>query len=238
LYGAGQVIGVVELGGGYRQQELKAFFDETRTHMPSIKDVSVNGAQNNPKEQGPSEQVVADLEITGSIAPKANIRVYFARNSLLSWNNAIRRAVADHVTVLLVGWGETENFFTKEQMRTINASLELAASAGVTVVAPAGDSGVADGAGKRRYASFPASSPWVLAVGAIWDDQLATGSAISDEFDRPQWQSTVAVPPRENGSFGRSVPDVTASNVFVLLSFSGKKMPLVGAQCRLQYGQG
>jgi kumamolisin len=96
------------------------------------------------------------------------------------------------------------------------------------VLTGVGDRGVTDGvADGRRRVDFPASSPWVLSVGGtslkseggritletVWrsDANSATGGGVSEKFGRPEWQSTVSVPNRDNGGSGRGIPDVVAS---------------------------
>jgi kumamolisin len=48
--GAGQCIGVIELGGGYHRSDLESFFSSLKLPLPKITDVSVGGAQNAPAE--------------------------------------------------------------------------------------------------------------------------------------------------------------------------------------------
>jgi len=92
----------------------------------------------------------------------------------------------------------------------------------------AGDRGVADGLEDGRpHVDFPASSPWVLAVGGtsllasdgeirsekVWNDGTgaSTGGGISEIFPIPSWQRDVNTILLKNGASGRGIPDVAAS---------------------------
>ena len=46
--GAGQTIGIIELGGGYRQADLTAYFKTLGLAAPAITAVSVSGGKNKP----------------------------------------------------------------------------------------------------------------------------------------------------------------------------------------------
>ena len=48
LDGSGQTIGIIELGGGYREADLDAYFADLKLPRPKVTSVSVLGAQNMP----------------------------------------------------------------------------------------------------------------------------------------------------------------------------------------------
>jgi kumamolisin len=128
--------------------------------------VPVNGAKNDPKDLNATSQVMMDIEVVGNIAPKANIRVYFAPWGAAGFVAAIGQAVTDKVSVLHTSWGESESEWKDDEISHVNKALEGAARRGITITAPVGDDGVTDGeADNRPHVTFPASSPWVLAVG-------------------------------------------------------------------------
>jgi kumamolisin len=104
----------------------------------------------------------------------------------------------------------------------MNNALHAAAEKGITVIAAAGDGGVTDGVKDGKpHVDFPASSPWVLAVGGtsvvasahqiveetVWN---ATGGGVSELFEQPDWQAALQVPVRKDGTAGRGIPDVAA----------------------------
>ena len=107
-------------------------------------------------------------------------------------------------------------------------TLRTASTLGMTVVAGAGNQGVTDGVKDGEdHIDFPASSPYVLAVGGTrlvrsggkitseigWNDRSggATGGGFSALFPSPDWQSGVNIPARKDRKTGRGIPDVAAN---------------------------
>jgi kumamolisin len=228
LDGRGQKIGILEFGGSVNAGDLADYFKSLNLPTPDVTTASVDGASYK-SEEDLDTQVMLDVEIVGAIAPRARIRVYFAPFSAMGFADAVKQAAADQVSVLSNGWGKSEVVWKDEEIRTIDAALEMAAKQGITVLAAAGDRGVTDGEqDRRRHVDFPASSPWVLSVGGtslkaeagriasevVWKDssgEFATGGGASEKFARPDWQSAVSAPVRDDGASARGIPDVVAS---------------------------
>jgi uncharacterized protein YjbI with pentapeptide repeats len=227
--GRGQAIGIVELGGGYRDADLDRYFKEAGVPRPHVSSVSVNGANNVPGTAGADGQVELDLEVAGTLAPRADLVVYFAPNTGQGYLDAIRAATADtahRCSVLLMSWGSAESLWERPMLNAVNEALHQAATAGITVVVPSGDTGATEGVSDGRlHVDFPASSPWVLSVGGttlttrggsivsevVWNaGGGASGGGVSDVFPMPAWQSSAGVPLRSDGQHGRGVPDVAA----------------------------
>jgi len=231
--GRGQTIALIELGGGYRESDLDTYFAKLHLHRPNVTAVSVDRGRNQPTGDAISAdgQVMLDIEVTGAIAPAANIVVYFAPNTNSGFANAIAAAVHDETnkpSVISISWGGPESTWTVQARSALGQVLQEASTHGITVVAAAGDNGVTDGVSDgRAHVDFPSSSPWVLSVGGtsvvaaggvivsekVWNSGTnngATGGGVSDVFARPDWQASAGVPPRKDGSWGRGVPDVAA----------------------------
>lgn len=232
--GTGQAIGIVELGGGYRMEDLRAFFASLGLAAPSVTAVGVDGASNSPSggSSGPDTEVALDIEVAGAVAPGAAITVYFAPNTDRGFLDALTTAVhggSRAPVAVSVSWGGPESTWTASSMAAFDQALADAALAGVTVTVAAGDSGSSDGVGDGlAHADFPASSPHALACGGtrleaasgrivsevVWNDGPgggATGGGVSDVFPLPTWQSGAGVPPSANpgGHVGRGLPDVS-----------------------------
>src|SRR6516162_5117853 len=76
--GTGQTVAVIELGGGFTQSDLDAYFGSLGIATPSITAVSVDGAANNPGDAGgASVEVNLDIDVIGASAPGAAQLVYF-----------------------------------------------------------------------------------------------------------------------------------------------------------------
>jgi len=253
LDGSGQCIAIIELGGGYRSADLKAYFKGLGLPAPHVTAVSVDGGKNSPSLPWSADAEVAlDIEVAGAVAPKANIAVYFAPNSEQGFVDAILAAVHDDVrkpSVISISWGAPESEWSDQGLAAMDQAFEAAAALGVTVCCAAGDAGAHDQNPQNgtpdglAHADFPASSPYVLGCGGtritvsgstiaseiVWNDDptsSATGGGVSDVFALPSWQADAGVPPSINpgGHVGRGVPDV-----------AGNASPSAGYRVRVDY---
>jgi kumamolisin len=227
--GAGQTIGILEFGGGYRQADLTAYFKTLGLAAPAITAVSVNGGKNAPSNANSADgEVVLDIEVAASVAPGAKIAVYFAPNTSRGFIDAITTAVHDTVnqpSIISISWGGPESTWSQQTMIALDAACQSAAALGITITVAAGDNGSSDGA-KGNNVDFPASSPHVLACGGtkldangativsevVWNEltskEGATGGGVSNVFALPDWQAGAHVPPPSVKTGGRGVPDV------------------------------
>lgn len=228
---AGECIGIVELGGGYRTSDLDTYFAGLGMASPTVVEVDVDGGSNAPgTSDGPDGEVMLDIEVAGAVAPGASLAVYFAPNTEQGFIDAVSTAVhdtANRPSVVSISWGGPESTWTVQAMTEIEAAFSAAASLGVTITAAAGDSGSTDGiADGLQHADFPASAPHAVACGGtslnggsevVWNSLAsgggATGGGISDQFGLPAYQSGAAVPPSANpgGHVGRGLPDVAGN---------------------------
>lgn len=230
LDGTGQTIAIIELGGGYNASDLTTYFSGLGIKQPNVTSVSVDGATNSPGGDADGE-VELDIEVAGSIAPAANLAVYFAPNTDQGFIDAITDAAHDttnNPSVISISWGGPEDSWTQQSQTALNSALEDAATLGVTVTVAAGDNGSSDGAGDGKlHVDFPASSPYALACGGttlvgsgdtissetVWNETAnqegATGGGVSNVFAKPSYQSSSGVPVNPETNFaGRGVPDV------------------------------
>jgi kumamolisin len=231
VFGAGQTIAIVELGGGYKTEDLTAYFAGLKVPLPKVTAVSVDGGKNTPGSDSDGE-VLLDIEIAGAIAYQANIAVYFAPNTDQGFVDAITDAVHDTArkpSVVSISWGASEDSWTDQARTAMNAALEDAAALGVTVTVASGDNGSTDGeTDGKLHVDFPASSPYALACGGtalygsgsnissevVWNETAknngATGGGVSGVFALPSYQKSANVPPQPETNFaGRGVPDVS-----------------------------
>ncbi|MGN6204964.1 S53 family peptidase [Humibacter sp.] len=230
--GTGRTVAIIELGGGFDQADLDAYFGELGIATPNVTAVGVDGASNQPggDPNGADGEVLLDIEVIGAIAPKANIVVYFAPNTDAGFVDAVTRAAHAEPTpdAISISWGESEDSWTAQARTAFDDALVDAAGLGVTVTAAAGDDGSADRVTDgKAHVDFPASSPHILACGGtslnantstdqvtsevVWNDGAgrgATGGGVSDAFGLPSWQAKVGVPKTASGNTGRGVPDV------------------------------
>jgi kumamolisin len=226
---AGQTIGIIELGGGYRAADLTAYFKGLGQTAPTVTAVSVDNGKNTPgNANGADGEVMLDIEVSASVAPGAKIVVYFAPNTDQGFIDAVSSAVHDttnNPSVISISWGGPESSWTAQAMTALDAACQSAAALGITITVAAGDNGSSDGATGNNV-DFPASSPHVLACGGtelvgsgstitsevVWNEEAsgegATGGGVSNVFALPSWQANANVPAPSGSSGGRGVPDV------------------------------
>ncbi len=230
--GAGQTIGLIELGGGYRKADITAYFKSLGLKAPKVTAVSVDKGKNAPSTPtGADGEVMLDIEISAAVAPGAAIAVYFAPNTDQGFIDAISTAVHDPAnkpSVISISWGGQESTWTPQALTALDQACQAAAALGVTITAASGDNGSTDG-GAGNNVDFPASSPHVLACGGtklvaqgttissevVWNElannEGATGGGVSNVFAKPSWQANAAVPTPSGSGGGRGVPDVAGN---------------------------
>jgi kumamolisin len=228
--GAGQTIGIIELGGGYRQTDLTTYFKALGLPAPAITAVNVNGGKNAPSKGNSADgEVMLDIEVAASVARGAKIAVYFTPNTDQGFTEAISTAVHDtknKPSVISISWGGPESSWTAQAMAALDAACQSAAALGVSITVAAGDNGSTDG-GTGNNVDFPGSSPHVLCCGGttlkasgatitsevVWNEQAsnegATGGGVSNVFPLPAWQANAHVPAPSTSAGGRGVPDVS-----------------------------
>lgn len=226
---AGQTIGILELGGGYRTADLTAYFKSLGQPTPKVTAVSVDGAKNSPSTaDGADGEVMLDIEVSAAVAPGANIAVYFAPNTDQGFLDGLDAAIHDTTnkpSVISISWGAAEANWTQQAMTALDSACQTAAALGISITVAAGDNGSSDG-GTGDNVDFPSSSPHVLACGGtkltgsgstissevVWNEQAsnegATGGGVSNVFPLPSWQANSNVPAPSNSTGGRCVPDV------------------------------
>jgi kumamolisin len=227
--GAGQTIAILELGGGFNQSDITSYFQSLGITAPKVSSVSVDNGANSPTTPDSADgEVLLDIEVAGSVAPGANIVVYFAPNTSQGFQDAMSTAIHDttnNPSVISISWGGPESSWTSQSMQTMDQVAQEAAALGVTITVAAGDNGSSDGVTDgSNNVDFPASSPNVLACGGtaldssngkitsetVWNDGSnggATGGGFSTVFSQPTYQSSLAT--SYSGQTGRGVPDVS-----------------------------
>jgi len=183
--GEGQCVAIIELGGGYRAADLNTYFSGLNVGSPKVSAVSVDHGTNAPTGQvdGPDGEVMLDIEVVGSIAPAANIVVYFSPNTDAGFLDAITTAIHDTTnrpSVISISWGGSESTWTAQAMTAMDEAFQAAATMGVTVCVASGDNGSSDGvADGTDHVDFPASSPYALGCGGT--SLQASQTAITSE---------------------------------------------------------
>jgi kumamolisin len=226
--GSGQKVAFIELGGGFVQSDLDAFFASFGITAPTVQFVSVNGAQNLPTNANSDDvEVMLDLAVTIGVAPGITPIVYMAPNSIQGFVGAINRAVTDAVNIISISWGAPEPYWNNTELAMMNAAFQAAVNAGISVFTASGDAGASDGLSGLNV-DFPGSSPFVTSCGGttlnasqntylsetVWNNSTysSTGGGLSAKFGLPTYQINAGVKNNTGAnSVRRGVPDVAGN---------------------------
>lgn len=237
----GGVIGLVELGGGWVQSDIDAYFTQANLPKPTIVDVPV-GASNDPgksigKQQDPDVEVTLDILVAAasySVATgkSASIRVYWADNSDGAIALAITAAAADGCDVCSISWGSDEANWQASSARAgvdlvsqLDGAAQAAARNGMLVLAAAGDNNSSDLGNSPTNVDLPAASPNVIACGGTSKPRNGTEKVWNNDPGNPSGQGTGGgfssifkpMPPWQLNAphgQGRMIPDVSANADF------------------------
>jgi kumamolisin len=247
--GEGQDIAIAEFGGGYFASDTIAYCEKFGRPAPNIQTISVEPEapvltlqdvlalppdQRN-EQLGVSVEVMMDVQIIAGLCPAANISVYFSTFDQGGWVDLLNAVITARPAVLSISWGraEDDSSWSSNAINAINERLNAARLLGITICVSAGDDGSGDQVDDgRAHVDFPASSPFVLAVGGTmlvdspggvnevtwWDAPGrrtnrgggSTGGGISVIFERPTWQEIRIRSLNPGAIDGRIVPDVSA----------------------------
>ncbi len=230
--GSGQTIAIVELGGGFVQQDLINYFSGLGLAVPAIQVVGVDGAGNAPTGNAtgtsPDSEVFGDIAIAGAIANSATIIVHFGPNTGQGTVDTYARAVTSGAAVVSTSWGEAEDSWDPNVRNILHGVFQEAVILGVSVFAASGDQGVDDGVGDgSAHVDYPASDPLVTGCGGTSLTNVSgstgtegswgsSGGGISNIYPLPIWQAALGLLPSVNDNqVRRGVPDVAgnASNL-------------------------
>jgi len=235
--GKGQTIALVELGGGFRQRDLRIYFKQLGIPKPMIKAISIGTGRNHPtgNPNGDDCEVMLDIEVVGAVAPGAKILVYFAPNTNRGFFRCVNGIINDNLhkpNIVSISWGGPEATWTAADLTSFDEAFQAAAAMGISVFTAAGDNGSTDGVkGNSANVDFPSSSPYNTSCGGtrlvssnsgitetVWNDGVSgggTGGGISAFFPVPPYQTgggiTIPKSVNPNGTVGRGVPDVAGS---------------------------
>jgi len=260
-----QCIGLLEFGGGVETSDVASYFSKIGAPAPSVQVVAVDGVSTDPASDPDSTgEVMLDVDVAGALGGGAKLAVYFSTFDEKGLVDCLSKVINDStndpsVVSISWGWDENESFnnqgviWSTAAIQHCNQSFLAAAQLGITVCVSTGDDGseaqMNDG---RAHVNFPATSPYVLAVGGttlhvrkaaagaahisetVWNDGPSgggTGGGVSDVTPCPAWQNGKVVPSINPGHFaGRAIPDIAANAdpATGYLTMSGGKMQIVG----------
>jgi kumamolisin len=213
--GQGNALALVEFSN-YDPAPVQTYQNCYSTQVP-ITDVPVKGGAT---DSNGAAEVQMDEEVAAANAPWLDgIYVYNAANGT-GFETMIDRILADrattHVNEISISWGACEAAMSPAEISAADVEFKLAAAAGVSVFVASGDSGSSDcepfNGSTNPAVDFPASDPWVTAVGGTTLTTSATGAnretawgqpatfsggggggGVSSVFAMPTWQTGTGV---------------------------------------------
>jgi subtilase family serine protease len=179
--GQGRTIGIVTLAA-FRPATAVKFWNSylgLGVAPNRISVVSLDGGAPGPSEVDGTDETDLDVEQSGALAPKANIRVYEAPNSDPGFSDAFYRAASDNIAdSVSVSWGESETYVraavaTGQETPAYEAAFDQAflemGAQGQSVFAASGDSGAYDATADIGTTNLsidtPADSPYLTSAG-------------------------------------------------------------------------
>jgi kumamolisin len=261
---ATQCIGILEFGGGVETADVTTYFQKIARPAPSVKVIALDGVSTDPASDPDSTgEVMLDIDVAGALGGGAQLAVYFSTFDEKGLVDALSAVISDSTndpSVVSISWGWVENqpfngsgiLWSPAAIEHCNESFLAAAQLGITVCVSTGDDGSeAQQTDGLAHVNFPASSPYVLAVGGttlharknksgstqvtetVWNDGpgSGTGGGVSDITPAPTWQEGKVPVSINPGKFaGRAIPDVAANAdpATGYLTMSGGKAQIVG----------
>jgi kumamolisin len=218
--GAGQTVGIVAFDT-FDPNDVTDYLHLTgSTFAPgNLSRVHVNGGATPGAAQS---EVLLDIDTVVALAPGAAVKVFDAPFTAGSFQAVLNAMIDAGVDVITNSWAYCEDQTTLADVQSIDAILQTAAAAGISVFSGAGDRGSTCLDGSADTAHVPASSPHITAVGGSslvpgpgstylseswWNDPAGAqgGFGTSRFFSRPAYQDS------HTPSAMRSLPDVVAN---------------------------
>ena len=265
FHGENMTVNLVEMDG-YDRNDVSNYVACTGSHIQLS---NVNLGATEPPVGG---EATLDIQMLAGLAPNLRIVDYQEDPALLntgsgtdSWtalNNALQRIIDDNSdrsrrpagSIVSISMGGPEGYLSESVMQAIDQSIRILTMAeNMTVFISSGDCGAF---GDRTYGnldvSFPATSPYAVAVGGtrldfaangartqevVWSDrsnlskcenQWGSGGGVSKFYPRPWYQTVPGTTNRYSSGGGRQVPDVSAAAINLPVYYRGRWLSFGG----------
>ena len=235
--GSGQEIGLLEFGS-FPSTSNEQTFDSAYGLSPPATITHCTDSSGCPTDAAVEPEADLDLQVVHAIAPKAQAVVYDNSDEGLVDMGGLLAELEDVLNppkgvpatrVNSISYGTCETDASDSTLKGIDQEFAMLAASDHTFFAASGDSGKHCGGPDGPVgANFPASDPYVTAVGGTnlllnTDNSYAveyawseSGGGASSVFARPSWQAGPGVPSgpatcgKKNNQPCRLVPDVSA----------------------------
>lgn len=202
--GTGQTVGLLEFDG-FRQSDVQDYLTINGAAPGQINNLSVVPVNGGVPTPGSGEgEVLLDIDAVMSVAPGARVAVYEApfNGRATSYTTVFNAMINGGVTVISNSWSSCEDQISQADALGIDALLQTAAAAGISVFNASGDSGSTCLDGSPNTIGVPADSPNATAVGGT--SSVGSGGAGFSYGGEVWWNGTNSVPLTGQGGFGAS----------------------------------
>lgn len=222
---ASPTIAIISLNNNYDPEDLRSYWTHVcgLSEMPNVIDVLVgHKIKQKYTGLGVAYHNTLQLEIVGALCPKATILFISAPNTITGLYQAMSTAIygtkvnkiSYQPNIVLCAWGAPESSLNPNILNAFNNLFQRAYEKKITIVTSAGDNGY-----DTDDVNFPASSPYVIAVGGTtllpdgnetewkWNPifRWGTRNGLSKYFSSALWKREVTDDPTEP----RKVPDIS-----------------------------
>lgn len=230
--GEGQTIGIIELGGTFDKDDLEQYYKQYHLDTPLIQ---VVGKPKNTDLKNNTE-VTADIQVIGSLVPKAKLVIYYGDTILEAMKSALNDS-KNTLSVISISWAGSELDYSQAELNALNDVFYEASLKGITVIAASGDNGALN---SKSYpnVNVPTNFSFVLGCGGtqlemnnntisaetVWNEsnqsmQIGTGGGFSQRVALTAYQQEAVGQylnqhPQYliyNKQNGRGIPDVSAN---------------------------
>jgi tripeptidyl-peptidase-1 len=228
-------------------QDLSQF--QSHFNIPSQPAAQILGP-NDPTN--PGTEALLDIEYIIGTAP--NIPTWFwstgglynGQEPFVQWAMNVNAATTVPL-VISVSYGDEESSVPKDYTDRLNIELQKMAMRGISVLFASGDNGVGCTSACNQDPNWPASSPYITAVGGFYGsatnlkgDTISSGG-FSNYYSMPDYQvatvtaylsTTPNLPPaKAYNKTSRAMPDVSSYSENVLVFQGGFEEPVGGTSC-------
>ena len=251
-HGENMTVNLVEIDGSYKS-DVQTYFN-CIGFKGQLQPINVDG-----HPQQVLGESTLDIQMVAGLAPSSTIKVYQTDASNTNsdiWvnvNDELQQILNDNTNnansgnVVSISLGQGEDEISSDDVNAIHSSLQqLVQVEHLMVFVASGDCGAfGDQVFNQLAVSYPATDPWVTAVGGTvlqvdqnnnrtsettWSDgsnpskcqnSWGSGGGNSGLFKRVNWQSAPGVNSRYSQG-GRQVPDVSAVSYALAVYFNGQ----------------
>jgi uncharacterized protein YjdB len=238
----GGIYGNIDSNGVLTNSDCQAYWSYigiNKEDHPKVIVKTILGATNVPSDTdgGMTIENIIDVETLGGACPtsKLTIILYIAPNS--STFDSVFSYIYNSSykpNIISCSWGMAEIYVDTAELNNTNSVFKQITDSGINICVATGDYGSNNGvSGKGNYVDFPASSPYVTALGGttltcpnyVYDSATKEigwtrgGGGISIKFSKPAYQNALTAK-------GRSIPDISSCSdpkTGVLYIINGKE---------------